>query len=75
MKYSKVDTVNMLIYIQQTSIKSGNMRFSVQSYHFFESTLNTNRYVIFNPNIDKKISKRGNSFNWITSWLIFLFYI
>lgn len=53
----------MLIYIQQTSIKSGNMRVSVQSYHFFKSTLNTNRYVIFNPNTDKKISKRGKSLN------------
>lgn len=53
----------MLIYIQQTSIKSGNMRVSVQSYNFLKSTLNTNRNVIFNPNTDKKISKRGKSFN------------
>lgn len=47
----------MLIYIQQTSIKSGNMRVSVQSYHFLKSTLNTNRYVIFNQNTDKKNRK------------------
>lgn len=59
-KYSKVDTVNMLIYIQQTSIKSGNMRVSVQSYHFLKINFEYyNRYVIFNPNTDKKNIEKG----------------
>lgn len=54
----------MLIYIQQTSIKSGNMPVSVQSHHFFKINFEYyNRYAIFNPNTDKKISKRGKSFN------------
>lgn len=50
----------MLIYIQQTSIKSGNMRVSVQSYHFLKINFEYyNRYVIFNPNTDKKNIEKG----------------